>query len=571
MRHKLIPSTPLKQEVLVLILLTGLCGLLYWWGLGAYPLLDVDEPRYAQTAVEMLQRQDWLIPYFNHTVRLDKPPLIYWLNAWVFQWLEPSASSARFMSALPASLTVFLFYGLGRLAGRWSKTLSALVAAMVGSCLEPVLLGHFGTPDMLLSFWLLATFASFAALLTTKKNIWWLVAGLAAGLGTLTKGPVAIVLPGLVLLAFTLWTGQFKRCFLTWYFPAALGLCALVAVPWYLLAGQAYGPAFWEALYFHNITRFQADVSGHGSPWYFYIPVLLLGLLPWLPVSFLLARSLKSQPWLRPLSTHSLTWSPSQQLLGLSAFWGLGVFLFYSFSTSKLFTYVLPAFAPLVLLLGYAVWEQSTHAWQATAKGWQQVESTYLSLLGALITATVLAAFFPNALSPLLRQLPIELSTWDVMLPWFVVVAGLSVTLYFWRQRHGVEAMLAQTAMMALLVPIIVFLWMPKISKSVAGGLQEILPSMPANAAVIFYKTFKPSVVWERNRFVGNTHNPVDIARAFRHYQAHPELSSCLYILGKQSHLDDLEATLTDDYRVKGQRSFKTSRYGALYQCFRVI
>ena len=352
----------------------------------SYPMIEPDESRYAQIALEMLQSGDYVTPTLDGQPYLDKPPLLYWLTAasyWVF---GAGQRAARLPCALAAWLTVVVTWWLGRrLVGGRAAALGALLLLL---CAGFVLAGRFLIMDSLLT--LMTTVGLLAAFRGGRERRaagrWWLLAGVASGLGVLAKGPVALLLCLPPIAAYHWLTGGGRP---RWRHGLLFfGSAAAVAAPWFMMitAAQAdfAGYYFWK----HHVVRF---VSGfdHQQPWWFYLPVLLAGmfpcslLLPPLAV-FLASRREQERRWR----------SPALGFLLLAAVWVVG---FFSLSSCKLPPYILPTLPLLCLLLGKMVAVKllpagaasgcrNKRAWRApgTCAFWGQVAGQIMSRRSSL-------------------------------------------------------------------------------------------------------------------------------------------------------------------------------------------
>jgi 4-amino-4-deoxy-L-arabinose transferase-like glycosyltransferase len=331
----------------VMALLVVACALLLWQ-LGTVPLFDVDEPRYARTAVEMMQRQDWITPYFNGKVRFDKPVFYYWFIAASYQMFGISEWSARLTSALATVITAGgVWLGCRKLA----PTLAPIFSLVFLTCLMVIGIGRMSITDMTLTMWMtLTTLTAFYATLPCQQR-WWLLAGVFAGFGMLTKGPVALALPGLVVLLTTLWQGRFKATFCAVWPWLGVVLAVAIAAPWYWACYNANGWAFIDALLLHNVTRFEGVVSGHKQPWFFYTLVLFAGSFPWG----------LSLPWAwQTVWQHRRSTMPLDVLAQFALIWLMTVFVFFQVAQTKLLTYLLPLFPAVAILVGYHWYRAST-------------------------------------------------------------------------------------------------------------------------------------------------------------------------------------------------------------------
>jgi 4-amino-4-deoxy-L-arabinose transferase-like glycosyltransferase len=315
---------------LVGLALAGLALLFY--RLGSPGLMDPDEGRYAEIAREMLVLKDWLIPHLNFLPYLEKPPLVYWLTALSLQVFGWSAGAARLPVAFCALGGLFLTYYLGRIWwGPRTGLLSALILATAGGY---VILGRLIILDMPLTFFLSLGIALgyLSAAWERRSLLVWAYAALAAAV--LSKGPVALVLAGLIWGIWTILDRRRSPAF--WLHPGGLALLAALALPWFILVAAQFPefPRFflWE----HHLARYAAGTM-HAKPVYYFIPILLGLMMPW---SWLLPWALaRCQPGATPERLFLLVWA------------GV-IFLFFSVSGGKLASYILPAFLPLALLLG---------------------------------------------------------------------------------------------------------------------------------------------------------------------------------------------------------------------------
>ncbi len=331
------PATHCAAAVLL-----ALCAGLLLLGNLAYPFVEPDESRYAQVALEMLQSGDFVVPRLLGEPYLDKPPLLYWATAGSFQLFGPSEFAARFPTALAAMLTILATFALGtRLLGPRAAFLGSLMLLL---SLGFVLSGRFVIMDGPLTlFTTVCLMALFLAVRGPRVRLaWWLVAAVACSLGILTKGPVAIVLTIPPLLAL-LWLDRTQaRIRPRHWFVFALVVLAVTA-PWFILIGQRQGEFASYFLWKHHVLRF-VSAFNHKAPMWYYLPVLLIGMFP---SSLLLGPTLDflagRRAELRTLRTRELG------AVALAAVW---IVAFFSASSCKLPTYILPAVPLLCLVQG---------------------------------------------------------------------------------------------------------------------------------------------------------------------------------------------------------------------------
>ncbi len=358
-------------------------------GVLAMPLAEPDEARYAETARLMLITGDWIVPHLGGEVFLDKPPLLYWLSALSLRTFGISDTAARlpvFVAALCCLAIVF------RQAKRsFDRDTAWLAVAILAS--SPLFFG-FGqllTMDMLLTAW---TTAGMAALWFGSRpggRAWIRIAYLVSAFGALSKGPIAVVLiwlPGLLYFVARRDLASMKR----WWDPAAAIAFAAICAPWFWLV-ETRQPGFASSfLWHHHFERFM-NPWHHSEPAWFFVPVGLVGMLPW------------SILWVfDPIHMRSvmadLRRDPRLAYLACCA---VVPFVLFSLSSSKLIPYVLPALPPLAILLALVY----TRALQATTARVLSRGGTFVAVGGtiALTVGLLFYAWVPHWRIPILRPL----------------------------------------------------------------------------------------------------------------------------------------------------------------------
>jgi len=306
-------------------------------------LTDPDETFYAQSAKEMLARNEWVTPYLYGKPQFEKPILIYWLIELSYKVFGVNEFAARLPSAIFALIGVFAIYLLGGLL--FNRRVGALSAVMLASSVEYVILSRACVTDMVLStFMLLGVLFFFYGYLKEKKYCY-LLSSAAFACATLTKGPIAIMLPGAAALIFLVLAKDIKA---PRKMPVALIILVFIAVagPWYFLAYKYHGREFLDAFFgFQNITRFTQSEHKIGSQFYYNIPIVFGGFFPWsifLPYGFwhLFKRTQNAER-----STHD---EKKSAIFILT--WFFVIFIFFSISSTKLPTYIFPCFITLALI-----------------------------------------------------------------------------------------------------------------------------------------------------------------------------------------------------------------------------
>lgn len=328
-----------RITLLLLIVYTFLSGL------GSYELLSKDEPRYSECAIEMIENQDFIVPKFNFQDRFDKPPLFYWLIAASYKFLGISAFSSRLPSAICAILLIlFTWYTARKILGKTSGYLSA---AILATSIEFIFLGRRAATDITLCLFfssaLYSLYLSYFIKEWKEKIFWVILSGIFSGFAVLTKGPVGIVFPLCILTLFLLLRKQFDVKHFKIYFLITF-FAALISLPWYFAVHiKTYGE-FTKAFFFtHNLERFTSVVGEHPGPVWFYIPVILIGFLPW-TIFFI--------PALITFLKSSYRKSFNRFIL-FCLIWFFIIFLFFSTCKTKMATYIILLFPAIAIITGH--------------------------------------------------------------------------------------------------------------------------------------------------------------------------------------------------------------------------
>ncbi len=347
----------------------------------ASTLWDRDEPRNALAAREMIANDAWLIPTFNGEPRLHKPILPYWLMTGALRTGLPADLACRLPAVLAMALAVLL---LGLIARRLVAERQARFAmfALAGSPLVLVS-GSAATTDAVL---LLGIAATMWVLLRTLLDgaRWWHApaAGLAIGWALLAKGPMALLVPfATVAVVAACWRTTSGRGLVTWRtWAVLLGAIAIglgVAAAWFLPADRSLDGALWREMIGDQVLKRALEArESHGGPLLYYLPVLVVACIAWLPALAVALRSSAGGPGLEP--------RPRLVLLA----WSLPVLVTVSLVQTKLPHYLLPMLWPVAILLGAAV-EDGHQRW------WRWGRRVQVSVLGlatiALLTAPAVA------------------------------------------------------------------------------------------------------------------------------------------------------------------------------------
>lgn len=318
-------------------------GLVWFSNLEVRKLVRPDEGRYAEIPREMVASGDWVTPRLNDLKYFEKPALQYWATATAYTVFGEHQWTARLWPALTGFLGV-LFTGFAamRVFGREAGVLAGAVAA---SSLLYCMMAHINTLDMGVSFFLAA--GLFAVVLAQREadaspaeRNWMCVAWLLLGLAVLSKGLIGAALPFASLVVYTAWS----RDWALWrrlHLFKGIAIFLAVTVPWFVWV-SVRNPEFFHFFFIHeHFERFLTKVHSRYRPAWYFVPILLAGALPW---TMLMAAA----AWRALRAPEAAGFQPRKFLL----VWIVFVFAFFSASSSKLPSYILPIFPALALLTG---------------------------------------------------------------------------------------------------------------------------------------------------------------------------------------------------------------------------
>jgi 4-amino-4-deoxy-L-arabinose transferase-like glycosyltransferase len=390
------------------ILLALVLGLLVF-RLGTVPLLGPDEPRYTRVAVEMHRAGEWVTPTLQGEPWLEKTPLFYWLAGGAFAVLGETEAAARVPSVLATLLLVgaTAFFG-ARLYGSAAGLHAGFVA---GTSLLPFVYGRAASMDMLLAATVtVAIGLAGLRVLGGAGRLAMAAAAAAAGLATLAKGPLGLLLPALVLAGHLAVTREW-RFLRELVAPRAIAAFLVVAAPWHAAILLDQGRHFLDVFVLnHNVERFTSTVHNHPGPIWYYLPLLLAGLFPWSGLS------VPALFRIDPRASH-------RDLFVL--LWLVLPLVFFSLAGSKLPGYILPGVPPLAILMGRAADRMITEG--PTPE--RQLSGRVAALVG-LVLAALLAAAVPGWLFRVHEPM------WRAAVPlglWAVVVS------FLFSRRVGVD------------------------------------------------------------------------------------------------------------------------------------
>ncbi len=350
-----------------IISLALFCYLFCILNLGYYKLIDIDETRYVNIARAMFRGGDYITPYLNFEPFLEKPPLFYWCIVLLYKL---TGVTDEFISRLPNAImciiAVFSTYFFGKKA-LGSKVFGLISAFILLSSMWVLLFSHIAIMDI--GFMALCTVTIYCAIVTLfnvkeeNKKYFWYLAYFFMALSVLQKGLIGIIIPamtvGLTFLAFHKGRELIKPVNL-----AGIIIFLLAVLPWHIEAYLANGSLFFDDyIVKHHFARFLNSSLGinRKQPFLFYVPIIFAGFLPWV-FTFCAAvfrgvkslvkdfRAAKSFRQIISIDTND------RKLLVFASIYAISIFLFFSVSSTKLPTYILPLFPAISLITGYYWW-----------------------------------------------------------------------------------------------------------------------------------------------------------------------------------------------------------------------
>lgn len=428
----------------------------------------LDEAKNAECAREMLEKSDFIVPTFNYQLRTDKPPLHYFFMMLSYSVFGVNPFAARFFSAFFGAATLLVSYLFAR---KFASPAAAFYTAMV--FLASVHLSiqfHLAVPDPYLVFFMTASLISFYSFLATRQSRYQLALYASMGLGVLSKGPIAIALPGLIFLLYLIFS---KQC--NWKTIASLRpffgafLVLAIALPWYVLVHMKTDGAWTEGFFLkHNLGRFTDEMEGHGGTFLATILFVLVGLFPF---SVLL-----------PQAIGSAFRERKNQFVLFNLIAGLCIVGFFMLSKTRLPNYTVPALPFLAILLGIFINQN------------RKRKSQFKPALGVLWGISVLlvpAVIWALKIDPALSS--INSIGW-YFLP-FPILITTALVLY-WRQKT--TASLGAIALGGITVSLVFFgLAFPAID---AQNPVNKSASMLANKELRYFRKFNAAFSFEHQK-----------------------------------------------------------------------
>ncbi len=427
--------TSRKLHSLELLIVVAIASFLFFYGLGNFGLVGADEPRYAQVAREMLERHDYITPTLMGEPWLEKPALYYWRAMFAFETFGVKDWAARMPSATFAlGMVVVIFFHMRRF--RPGAQLDA--ALITAACAGVIGFARGASTDMQLAAPFTVAMLGWYAWYETGKKLWLLDLYVFLAVATLAKGPVAPFLAGAIVLLFCGLRHDLKAAVRTLWLPGVIAFL-VIALPWYV-AVQLRNPKFLYVFIFeHNLARFGTEMFRHTQPWWYYLPVLMLALIPWtffaIP-AFLDALNSCVRDWRLPKDTD-------RERRNIDSFpeflviWALLPIIFFSLSKSKLPGYILPAIAPCTILTADFLQRRRDQAASVI------VLVAHAALAGVIVSLFLVFPYFFLQGNPVTRTMGLRLA---------LVGGVVFVVVYATLRKGGLQFLRAITLVPVLLI-----------------------------------------------------------------------------------------------------------------------
>lgn len=463
-------------------------------------IFSLDEAKNAACAMEMLERENFVVPTFNHELRSDKPPVHYWFMVLAYKIFGVSEFSARFFSAVFGALTVLITFLFSERF--FNQKVAILSTTILLSSFHFILQFHMAVPDPYLVFFLTSGFYTFYAFYKLKKRLYLYLFYTSVGFAVLTKGVVGVVLPGLIIVVYLFIKGNI-RFVLNMKPLHGLLMITAINLPWYLSVG-IQTDWLWIKEFFlkHNVGRFSQPMEGHGGIFLTTFLFVFVGLLPF---SVFIPQTVR------------YVWQNRQtELVLYLSLVALIYTSFFAISKTKLPNYTVPVYPPLAILM--ANYLLDSKATRSTLYG-----LILLGVLGAGLTTTLYLIVAQDKHLYLLKDHALYFSV--------LFFAGL-VSLYFYIKKDITKIIITLATSGILLSMLILLLVMPYLDKE--SSVKHIIRYMDKNRPVAYYKRFNPAFVF----YIGKKIQPLENRQQVEEFLKNNQHA---YILTREEYLKELE------------------------------
>ncbi len=335
---------------------------IFFHGIGTYSLMDVDETRYVAMSRDMFHSKDFLTLYLNGQYFFEKPPLYFWQECLSFALWGGKVNefTARFPVALLGFLFSFIVYFTCR--KRINRRFGVFTSLILATSLEFIMLAKYAILDIVLTFYiglaLVCYFQVYFCQDNHKKFYWWAFYAFT-GLAVMAKGIPGIAIPFGTVFFTSIIAKKFKNIFKPLYLIPGMLLFLLIVLPWHIIMFKIHNPLFFdEYIIKHHLHRFLNTANneiGRKQPFYYYFIIILWGFIPWvfsmIAVFVDKIKNWKKQNYIEKIKTFNFdSLDNVHKMLALCWVAVLWIMIFFTSSSTKLATYILPVYYPLALI-----------------------------------------------------------------------------------------------------------------------------------------------------------------------------------------------------------------------------
>lgn len=476
--------------------------------IGGLYIYALDEAKNSCAAREMLETGEWIVPTYNYELRTDKPPLHYYFMILAYSIFGINAFAARFFSVIMGVFTIMITWYLAR--KYYGHRTSLYVSLALLSSLHFILQFHMAVPDPYLICLLTLGFTAFYIFYAENKPAFLLLSYISFGLGTLTKGPVAIVLPGLAILLFLVFTRTFTwRYFLKLKPLWIAAVLLLVVAPWFVMVGlKTKGVWIQDFFLYHNIERYTGTMEGHGAFFLITPLMVLIGLLPF-SVFF--------------LQSYRYGWKSRKKdhLLLYSGIISLTFIVFFSLSKTKLPNYTVPAYPFIAMLIG-----RYLDVLKDIFRDFKRSLTVSLSAYLIIALALPVGLYLGLDQDPLLHGFK-SLSWYFLIIP----VGAATALICIYSDKY--QAMLLSLSLPWIVAGLVFFYFIfPRVDQ--VNPVAKLLPAMDRDKPVAGYRIFNSS-------FSFYLRKPIPIFEEPQDLQKYIDQTGKGYILTREAFQDEIE------------------------------
>jgi 4-amino-4-deoxy-L-arabinose transferase-like glycosyltransferase len=513
----------LQKESVLIFTLIAICLILFFFSLGDRALWDIDEGMHAATSKDMVLSGDWLTPQYNGEKFYDKPPLHNWLVAISFLIFGFTEFAARLPAALLGLGCVMVTYLMGRQI--FGSTAAFLSAVVLATSAEYFVLSRVVVHDISLAFFMTLALALFYSGYKNERHRrrLFLLGYAALSFSALAKGPVGVLLPVTIIGLFLIFKRQLsflKEMQIGW----GILILFAVAAPWYILISLK-DPDYVSYFFINqNLGNFLSKEVRHPEPIYYYIPVLMGGMLPWstfLPLALF-----------RGFRARGTTYNDGTLFALL---WFSVIFIFFSIASSKLGTYILPLFPAAALLVGAFLHDLLNGSSRGLDKG---IFYSYLPLVIILPLALIYIILFPPV--NLKADVGIDLKWIYYLAAWLVACCFISMGLVVKKKYRVFIGSIVGTVITVLLFSLI-FLVPPtepfRSGKQLARKIDKLIEP---TEDLVFYLKARDTFLFYTNRMAAVLKTP----RELRDYMASDKQVFCIFKIDDWQDVEKLHKTM---------------------------